>query len=120
MRKDKIVVLVADDDETILHLIERSLQGVCDVLQARDGSQAVDMFRLGEDVIDLILLDLGMPKMSGYEALAELQLIDPDVNVAVITGLEPDPERLPGVRRILTKPFRPADVLALVDDLVSR
>lgn len=117
--ENRPTALVVDDDESILRLIVRSLEGFCDVLQARDGRQAVEMFRLGEDVIDLVLLDLGMPGMSGYEALAELQLIDPDVKVAVVTGLDPEQERLPGVRRILTKPFRTEAVVDLVKELVA-
>ena len=38
-----------------------------------------------------------MPHMRGYEALAKRQIMDPDVEVVVVTGLVPDQERLPGV-----------------------
>lgn len=119
MTDGKPTVLVVDDDESIMLLLQRSLASACDVLTATDGRQAVDMFRLGEDVIDVILLDLGMPGMSGYEALAELQLIDPDVKVAIITGMDPDEQRLPGVHAVLGKPFRPDDVVQLVHQVMA-
>lgn len=115
----RYTILAVDDDEAILRLVTRALDGWCEVLQARTGTEALEVFRLQGDAVDLVLLDLGMPGLSGYEALAELQLIDPDVKVAVITGLEPDEERLPGVRRILTKPFRIDALAAAVRELLA-
>ena len=56
--------------------------------------------------------------MSGCETLAELQLIDADVKV-IITGLDPDEERLPGVAKILAKPFRPAQVVDAVQGVIG-
>lgn len=119
MTNGKPTVLIVDDDQMILDVLQKSLASECDVLTATDGQQAIDMFRLGEDVIDVILLDLGMPGMSGYEALAELQLLDPDVKVAIITGMDPDEQRLPGVHAVLGKPFRPADVVQLVRQVMA-
>lgn len=119
MSQPRPTVLVVDDDETILKVITKTLEDSYEVLQARNGAQAVDMYRLGEDVIELILLDLGMPKMSGYEALAEIQLVNPDIKVAVVTGLDADHERLPGVNRVLTKPFRTEQLVALVQEMLA-
>lgn len=120
MTDGRPTILVVDDDASILKLIARALERDYDLLTATDGGQAVDTFRLGEDAIDLVLLDLGMPGMGGYEALAELQLIDADVRVVVITGLEADPDRLPGVAHILTKPFRPDGLLEVVARVLGR
>lgn len=108
-------ILVIDDDPSLLALLERTLATRADVMTAADATQGLSLFRVSCDTVDLILLDIGLPGMSGYEALAEIQLLDADVPVAVITGLEPDVERLPGVRGILAKPFRPEQVLELVD-----
>ena len=119
MKQGRPVVLVADDDESILRMLTAGLASACDVLTASDGAHAIDMFRLGQDHIDVVLLDLGMPGTSGYEALAQLQLLDPDVQVVVITGLEPDEERLPGVARIIHKPFRIDEVRNLVLELAG-
>lgn len=99
-------------------MLEKSLTLGYDVLTATDADQATDLFRVGGDAIELVLLDLGMPGMSGYETLAELQLIDADV-VVIITGLDPDEERLPGVAKILAKPFRPAQVVDAVRGVIG-
>ena len=99
-------------------MLEKSLTPGYDVLTATDADQAIDLFRVGGDAIELVLLDLGMPGMSGYETLAELQLIDADV-VVIITGLDPDEERLPGVAKILAKPFRPAQVVDAVRGVIG-
>ena len=56
--------------------------------------------------------------MPGHKTLAELQLIDADVKV-IITGLDPDEERLPGVAKILAKPFRPAQVVDAVQGVIG-
>ena len=119
MPDTKPTILIVDDDVTVLTTLKMSLAPSYDVLTATDATEAVDMFRVGEDVIELILLDLGMPGMTGYEALAELQLIDADVKVVIITGLKPDEERLPGVAEILSKPFRPAQVVEVVQRVLG-
>ena len=113
-------ILVVDDEPAVRQFVEAVLiRGGYTVLEAGDGTDAVDIFRIRQEEIDLVLLDLGMPQMSGYEALAEMQVLDPDVRVAVITGLTPDEDRLPGIRGILTKPFGPAEVSSLVHGILE-
>ncbi len=99
-------ILITDDDEAILQLLTTALQADYEILQARDGDEAVQIHGEREEGVDLVLLDLGMSRMSGYDALASMQMDDPDLRVIVITGIDPDAERLPNVRRILPKPFR--------------
>jgi len=71
MAKDKPTILIVDDDESILQQLQKSLESRFDVLTATEGAQAIDIFRLGEDVIEMVLLDLGMPGVSGCDALAD-------------------------------------------------
>ena len=119
MTDTRPTILLVDDDSSILVMLEKSLTPGYDVLTATDADQAIDLFRVGGDAIELVLLDLGMPGMSGCETLAELQLIDADVKVVIITGLDPDEERLPGVAKILAKPFRPAQVVDAVQGVIG-
>ena len=101
----EMTILIVDDDAIIRSFFSEVLQREHQVTECGEGSTAVELFENGEgDRFDLVLLDLGMPHMSGYEALAKLQIIDPDVKIVVVTGLVPDQERLPGVALILQKP----------------
>ena len=98
-------ILVVDDDDPIRGFLVKALQRHgFDVMESPDGADAVQKFEKHGDEIAMVLLDLGMPGMSGYETLAQLQIMDPDVKVVVVTGLEPDEEHLPGVVEILHKP----------------
>lgn len=79
---------------------------------------AVDVFR-AIDHIDLVLLDLAMPEMSGYEALAEFQIVEPDVKVVVITGMDPEHDQLPGILGVLVKPFQAQQISTMVEDVLA-
>ena len=105
MGSDRSTILVIDDDAIIRSFFAEVLRREHQVIECGEGAKAVELFEAdGRDRYDLVLLDLGMPHMSGYEALAKLQIMDPDVKVLVVTGLVPDQERLPGVVLILQKP----------------
>ncbi len=72
MLEPPVVFLVEDnsDDEALTIRSLRKLNAQCEVLVARDGQQAVEMVRsMSEQVPDLILLDLKLPKLNGIEVL---------------------------------------------------
>ena len=113
-------ILVADDDPDILSIVSMSLetQGY-DVYRATNGREAVDLAR--EHHPDLILMDMMMPVVSGYEAVAELKA-DADTQDITIVGLSAkamatDMERATdvGIDGYITKPFRIAQVLSVVE-----
>jgi CheY-like chemotaxis protein len=111
-------VLIVDDDHVILDFLEDVLQRSYTVIRASNGKSAVDAFR-AHDQIDLVLLDLNMPEMSGYEALAEFQIVEPDVKVVVITGMSPEHDELPGILGVLTKPFQAQQIITVVEDVLA-
>jgi DNA-binding NtrC family response regulator len=78
-------ILVIDDDEIQLQL-QRSLlmhEGY-NVFATADGPQGIAMFK--KNKMDLVLLDLGLPSMSGIEVLKEIKKIEPKSKIIVITG----------------------------------
>jgi two-component system, chemotaxis family, chemotaxis protein CheY len=102
-------VLVADDSGTMRAIIVRSLNslGVSDVVQAEDGSKAVELFQPG--VFDLVLTDWNMPGKTGLEVIQEIRKVDADVPVIMITT-ESDKARVmqaiqSGVSDFVVKPF---------------
>ena len=112
-------ILAVDDDHILLEFVEDVLSSSHSVIRATDGSEAIEVFRAQSESVVLVLLDLGMPEMSGYAALVEMLMIDPDVKVVVITGLEPDMNRLSGVQHVLTKPFLAQDLTDVVEEVLG-
>lgn len=83
----KGVVLLVDDEETIRALGKKMLEKIgFDVLVASDGKEALQIYGRHKDEIDLVLLDLTMPRMNGEETFRELRRIDSNVNVLISSG----------------------------------
>jgi CheY-like chemotaxis protein len=97
-------VLVVDDDEVVRDVISAYLK-TCgyDVLTAPNGLEAVQVFRCCPHLIDLVLMDLIMPLMSGHEAARLIWAAKPDVKVICMTGYSDVPP--PGEAVFLPKPF---------------
>jgi two-component system alkaline phosphatase synthesis response regulator PhoP len=87
--KDKTpIVLVVDDDEPSLELLQAYLEDIdCEVVLAQDGLEALEI--IGRKTPDLVLLDVMMPKMSGFEVCKRIKN-DPktsDIPVIMVTAL---------------------------------
>ena len=80
-------VLVVEDEETLRLAVAKMLRKAgFSVIEAGDGTTAVSLFRVDERRIDVVLLDLTLPKMSGREVLEELRRIQPGVKVILTTA----------------------------------
>jgi CheY-like chemotaxis protein len=117
-------ILVADDDPDILSIVSMSLetQGYR-VFTAANGREAVEATR--ENQPDLVLMDMMMPVVSGYEAVTELKA-DARTRDIPIVGLSAkamatDMERATdvGVDGYITKPFRIAQVISVVEGYLA-
>jgi len=117
-------ILVADDDPDILSIVSMSLeaQGYT-VHKATNGREAVDLAKQHHP--DLILMDMMMPVVSGYEAVGELKA-DAATREIVIVGLSAkamatDMARATdvGIDGYITKPFRIAQVLTVVESYLN-
>lgn len=80
-------LLFVDDEPNVRELAQYQLEGLgYKVLLAEDGIQALEIFREHVDVIDLVLLDLIMPRMSGQETFEELKQIRANVKTVLVSG----------------------------------
>ena len=108
-------ILIVDDHENIWDFLIDVLQklGYC-VLLAEDGVDAVEIYQSNPDQIDLVLLDMIMPKAGGHQTFYRLKAIDPDVKVLLSSGFVPEEEvqdlLAQGACGFLPKPHRLADV----------
>ena len=85
--KGKETVLLVDDEEMIIDVAQRMLDKLgYKVFTARDGKEAVAAFRKHKQEIDVIILDMIMPKMSGGEAFDRIKEIRPGVKVLLSSG----------------------------------
>ena len=103
-------VLVIDDEEGIRHSIGACLTRLgYRVLLAEDGRAGLDLFKQTR-IIDLVLLDLSMPQMSGREVLQALRALDPDVKVVLFTGYPLSQAEEGTVAAVLNKPVKFDDI----------
>ena len=80
-------VLVVDDEGIIRDLARNALENAgFRVLEARDGLEAVERFAEKKDIVDLVLLDMTMPRMGGAEAFRRIRSLSPTVRVLLTSG----------------------------------
>ena len=109
----KATVLVAEDDNLIRTIFVEIVKGEgFDVVEADDGQRAFDLVTSRK--IDMIISDMKMPVMSGFDLLLAVKKTHPEIPVTVITGFNSEfreEEALAaGADAYITKPFKVADV----------
>ena len=114
----ELKILVGDDDETSVKLIAMILGKLSDkILSVKNGLEVVDTFRSNPD-IDLILMDIKMPVMDGYEATREIRKFNKDVIIIAQSAyaLAGDREKAidAGCNDYIAKPFGKEALTALV------
>ena len=104
-------VLLIDDEESVRDVTTLALTRLgFEVLTAVDGELGVEMFRKYSETVDVVLLDLTMPRMDGHEAIRHIRAIRADVPVIFISGFSEqdaiDSVEVGGVLGFLQKPFQ--------------
>ena len=117
--RQPIVLLVEDDEATRLAMARTLAREGYLVLTAATGHDAVGMLWDASDPIDVVLLDVGLPDVSGVDLCARLRELRPTLAVVVLTG-EAEPAEAArllelGVRRYFRKPIGPDELLATVE-----
>lgn len=103
-------VLIADDESIAREILQLYLEGLgCRVHAARDGNEALAMFRAGADWIGLVILDARMPGPSPTELYNRIHEISPSVPVLFCSGVSPDDPEIRQINdsgfQLLPKPF---------------
>ena len=116
-------ILIVDDDPSIRKLVATTLEDVAgfELIEAGDGGEALDL--AAEEAPAIVLLDIDMPGLDGYEACRRLRAEDAtaDTTIVMLTAAAgEEAERAAeeaGADLFLTKPFSPLELLRLVDQL---
>jgi CheY-like chemotaxis protein len=118
-------VLIADDDPMIANVMQRLLQrqGISSK-SVSNGREALRYLQTNQ--VDLVITDILMPEVDGYELIPKLRKISPTIRILAMTGNAPQfafdmhrMARMLGADRVIGKPFELPDLLKLVDELLS-
>lgn len=115
-------IMVVDDEQRLVSLVESYLiQQGYNVVSANNGVEALQVAR--REKPDLIILDIMMPKMDGYEFMREHRK-ETDTPIVLLTARVEDDERVIGLELgaddYITKPFRPRELVARVRAVLRR
>ncbi len=117
-------VLVVEDEEPLVHLLKKLLpQAGYRVLAAMDGEEALEVYNLHKAEIDIVLLDLGLPTVTGMDVIPKLKEQNPAVNIVIATGyLEPELKAelfRAGVKDCIYKPYYVNEVLEKLTTVIE-
>ena len=118
-------ILIADDEPEIIEIVKKMLGEKYEVIGAYDGEEAIKKAK--EEKPDLILLDILMPKMDGWETLKKLKEDDElkNVPVSMLTALPLTPEDtydkpIDNIENYIVKPFTKETLLKKIEDIFER
>lgn len=124
IRMSTPLILLADDEPHITHIIAHKLKRAgMEVIVVEDGEMALKEAILHKP--DAIITDLQMPYLSGIELAQQLSQTSECANIPIILltargyAVESEIEKLPSIRRLLSKPFSAKDLLGYINELLE-
>ncbi|NTW98992.1 MAG: response regulator [Geobacteraceae bacterium] len=117
---DKKTILIVEDEDQLSFFFRKLMEGEgYNVITASNGQEAVDSYKTNPDRIDMVLMDIKMPVMSGIEAHKELKQIDPCVPVLLMSAYTQ--ESLEGIATsyFIRKPMRPSELLNAISEVLN-
>jgi len=116
-------ILVIEDEKNIREVLEEILSSAGHtVTQAENGEEGIQLFKTHK--IDLVITDLGMPGMSGWEVADKIKDLNPHTPVILSTGWGVKTDRYAQKREnvdlVINKPFNMQQILSIIGDLVTR
>jgi CheY-like chemotaxis protein len=121
--KNKTILVAEDDDSSYMFIREIMIKTGARFIRAENGKQVADIVKKHEE-IDLILMDVLLPEMDGYEATRNVKKLFPDLPVIAQTAfaMEGDKEKsiLAGCDDYITKPLHVKNLLAKINQFIHR
>jgi CheY-like chemotaxis protein/nitrogen-specific signal transduction histidine kinase len=121
--KSMETILLVDDESAVRSIIATTLsfQGF-KILEATDGEDAVEQYRRTAKEIDLVLLDLQMPRMNGWDTMDRILELNPKARILLLSGASPISPELNAADRamgFLMKPFQTGQLLRAIHDALD-
>ncbi len=120
-----LTVLVVDDESRMRKLIKDFLkQKKFNILEAEDGEVALKVYNENKEKINLILLDVMMPKLDGWSVLRQIRQENKEIPIIMLTARAEEQDELfgfeLGVDEYISKPFSPKILVARVEAILKR
>ena len=120
-----LTILIVDDEERMRKLIKDFLvQKNFNILEAEDGEKALKVYNENKNKINLILLDVMMPKLDGWSVLRQIRQENKTLPIVMLTARAEEQDELfgfeLGVDEYITKPFSPKVLVARVEAILKR
>jgi CheY-like chemotaxis protein len=113
-------ILLVDDEEQLMLFIQKLLtrEGY-NVFLAYNGKEAIDIYKSNRNSIDLILMDIVMPVMSGVEACNELLALDPNIPIILMSAYPKDSFECFDHMHFIQKPMHPTDLFTFINHILN-
>jgi PAS domain S-box-containing protein len=117
-------VLLAEDEPAVRELVQEMLEDAgYTIVVAKDGQQAVEIFEVDPDAVDLALLDVVMPRLGGKQAYARMAAVRKDLPVVFASGYSGDVVhtrfQIGSGHRLIQKPFTGRELLRVVREVLD-
>jgi PAS domain S-box-containing protein len=118
-------VLLVDDEEVVLEVGQELLEAMgYQVLTAKDGKEAITVYKKNRDKIDIVVLDMVMPRMGGGKAYDRMKEVNPDVKVLLSSGFSIDGEASEILERgcdgFIQKPFTMKQLSGKIGEILDK
>jgi PAS domain S-box-containing protein len=120
---DKMTLLIAEDEDSNFMLIEHILnEQNFIILRANDGAEAVELCKT--TAVDLVLMDIKMPVLDGYEATKQIRVFNADLPIIALTAYTTQIDKKNalecGCNDHISKPFRRAALINKIDEFLNK
>jgi DNA-binding NtrC family response regulator len=109
-------ILIVDDEESLLKTLKMALEGSYTVYEAKDGRSAIEFVK--DNAVDVALLDIRLPEVSGIDVLGQIKRIDETISVIMITAVLTVNTAVEAMKRgaydYITKPFNLNELQVLI------
>jgi PAS domain S-box-containing protein len=117
-------ILLVEDEKIISQAISTLLESYgYTVITAFDGFEAIEVFKHVHDTISLVVMDVGLPKLNGWEAIEKIKTIKHDTKIIMASGyLDPktkSEKRIDGVGEYIKKPYNPEELLMAIERMLK-
>jgi two-component system cell cycle sensor histidine kinase/response regulator CckA len=119
------LILLVEDEEILRELVKNSLEEKgYRVIEAGDGAEAVEKYKTHKNDVAVVLCDMGLPKIGGWDAFQMMRQVNPNVNMIFASGyLDPALKAeiiKDGAKDFVQKPYEPDVIIKLIREIIDR